>query len=131
MQKKYPDNIVYNEKSGKFDSNTKYYPTTVGSQKFEPIVLDNSDQIKANKYFTEKLEEIKKEYEKLIREYETTNLISNLIYSFQPIVGQTYYAYPDKENKIFLSIIKPNEWNKECVGSYKLNLNGVWEEVNE
>ena len=46
MKKKYPDNIVFNEESGKFDANTKHYPTTVGSQFFEPIIVDKSDTIK-------------------------------------------------------------------------------------
>ena len=49
MKKKYPDNIVYNEESDKFDANLKQYPTTVGSQKFEPINVDKSDSIKADK----------------------------------------------------------------------------------
>ena len=45
MKKKYPDNIVYNEESDEFDAKLKQYPTTVGSQKFEPIVVDKSDSI--------------------------------------------------------------------------------------
>ncbi len=62
MKKKYPDNIVYNEESGEFDANLKQYPTTVGSQKFEPIKVDKSDSIKANKYFQSRLDELKDEY---------------------------------------------------------------------
>jgi hypothetical protein len=37
-EKKYPDNVVYNNDSNTFDANIKEYPTTVGSQKFEPIL---------------------------------------------------------------------------------------------
>ena len=61
MKKKLPDNIVFNEESGKFDANTKHYPTTVGSKSFEPIIVDKSDTIKADKYFNSRLTEIKKE----------------------------------------------------------------------
>ena len=43
MSKKYPDNIVYNYETKKFDANTKAYPTTVGASKFEPIKVDKSD----------------------------------------------------------------------------------------
>ena len=51
MKNKYPDNIVYNYETGEFDANKKEYPTTVSSQKFEPIVVDKTDSLKANKYF--------------------------------------------------------------------------------
>ena len=48
MKKKYPDNVVYNYDLDKFDAITKAYPTSLGAQKFEPILVDKSDSIKAN-----------------------------------------------------------------------------------
>ena len=71
--KKYPDNIVYNEESGEFDANLKSYPTTVGSQKFEPINVDKSDSIKADKYFKSRLDELRDEYKKLVEEMSKLN----------------------------------------------------------
>ena len=127
--KKYPDNIVFNEETDKFDANLKHYPTTVGAQKFEILQIDKSDAIKADKYFNKRLEEIKKEYDKLLNEYESTRLIYNTKYSFQPILGETYYIYKNGNEDTFLSIIKPNEWNKPCYGAYRLNTNGTWEEM--
>lgn len=129
MKKKLPDNIVYNEESGKFDSNTKHYPTTVGSQSFEPIIVDKSDGIKADKYFSSRLSELKKEYESLVNEYSDTKLVYESEYSFQPVVGETYHLYQRECGKVFLSIISPDEWNKKYIGSYTLLNNGVWEKL--
>ena len=55
MKKKYPDNIVYNYELNKFDANLKPYPTTVGSQGFEPIKVNKNTSVSANKYFESKL----------------------------------------------------------------------------
>lgn len=128
--KKYPDNIVFNEETNKFDANLKHYPTTVGAQKFEILQVDKSDALKADKYFNKKLQEIKEEYDKLISEYESTRLIYNTKYNFQPTLGEVCYIYKKDDNENFLSIIKPNEWNKPCYGAYRLNTNGTWEEVD-
>lgn len=86
MKKKYPDQIVYDIDSNEYDANTKHYPTTVGSQKFEPIIVDKSEGVKADKYFNSRLEELKREYESLLNEYDDTKLIYNSDYSFQPII---------------------------------------------
>ena len=127
MEKKYPDNIVYNDESGEFDAKLKSYPTTVGSQKFKPIVVDKGDSIKVNKHFQSQFEELKGEYTKLVEEYNWTSLVYGSRYSFQPIVGETYHLY--KEDDLFLSIIEPHQWDKEHVGSFKLLTNGKWDKV--
>ena len=129
-EKKRPDNVVFNDDTGKYDANTKNYPTTIGSQKFEITKVDKSDAIKAEKYFNNRLEELKKEQDELVNEHEATSLIYSLNYTFQPTFGEIYHIYIDRNGYKFLSIIKPNEWDKEYVGSYKLNSNGVWEKVN-
>jgi hypothetical protein len=126
---KKPDYIVYDEDHQKYDANIKYYPTTVGSQKFEPIVVDKSDVIKADKYFNSRLEELKREYETLLNEYDNTKLVYTSEYNFQPIVGEIYHLYEGKKGGIFLSIIKPNEWKVKHIGSFRLLNNGVWEEL--
>lgn len=129
MKNKLPDKIVFNEKSGKFDANTKHYPTTVGSQSFEPIVVDKSEGIKADKYFGSRLEELKREYESLVKEYDYTKLVYSSEYNFQPILGETYHLYEKENNTYFLSIIDPNQWDKKFVGSFRLLNNGVWEKL--
>lgn len=129
MKKKYPDNIVYNETTGKFDANLKNYPTTVGSQKFEPIVVDKSEGIKADRFFNSRLTELKKEYELLVSKYVDTKLVYGSDYNFQPIVGETYHLYERKNGSKFLSMISPNDWKQKYVGSFILLNNGTWEKL--
>ncbi len=129
MIKKYPDNIVYNDETGKFDANLKNYPTTVGSQKFDPIVVDKSEGIKADKYFNSRLTELKKEYDSLVSKYVDTKLVYDSDYNFQPIVGETYHLYERKNGNTFLSMISPNDWKQEYVGSFILLNNGTWEKL--
>ena len=103
MKKKYPDNIVYNYETEEFDANKKSYPTSVGGQKFEPIKVDKSDSLKANKYFESRLNEIKDEYKKLVDEYNWTSLVYESTYSFQPILGEPYYLYQNKNKTIIIN----------------------------
>ena len=127
MSKKIPDNVVFND--GKFDANTKNYPTTISAPSFAPISIDRSDSIKADKYFSSRLNELKSEYENLVDEYKWSNIIYNALYNFQPILGEPYYLYLNNDNKHFLSIIEPSEWNQTYVGTFKLLNNGKWEKV--
>mgnify|MGYP003650501205 FL=1 len=129
MKKKYPDNIVYDYTLEKFDANTKPYPTSLGGQKFEPIKVDKSSIISANNYFKTRLDELKEEYKKLIEDYNWTKLVYESKYSFQPNVGEKYYLYENKNKELFLSLIKPNEWNQPYVGTFKLKNNGKWEKI--
>ena len=129
MKKEYPDNVVYNKGSNTFDAKLKSYPTTVGSQKFEPIVVDKSDSIKANKYFESRLNELKEEYKKLVDEYEWTSLVYKSTYSFQPILGESYHLYENNNKDLFLSLIEPTQWDKVYIGTFKLLNNGKWEKV--
>ena len=130
MKKKYPDNIVYDNKLQKFDANIKPYPTSVGSQAFEPIKVDKSSSVSANHYFNSRLEELREEYKKLIQEYNWTRLVYEADYSFQPIVGHTYHLYEKKDKSLWLSLIGPNEWNQPYVGSFKLQTDGKWEKIS-
>ena len=126
MKKKYPDNIVYDNKLQKFDANIKPYPTSVGSQAFEPIKVDKSTSISANHYFNSRLEELREEYKKLIQEYNWTKLVYESSYAFQPIVGHTYHMYEKKDKSLWLSLIGPDEWNQPYVGSFQLQTDGKW-----
>ena len=130
IKKKYPDSVVYNEESKKFDANLKPYPTSVSAPSFKPIKVDKGDSIKANKYFESRMAEIKEEYKKLVEEYNWTSLVYESTYSFQPLVGEPYYLYQKKDKSLFLSLISPDEWNMEYLGTFKLITNGKWEKLN-
>ena len=83
---------------------------------------------KVNKNLETKFEELTNEYEKLVEEYNVNQLVYSAHYNFEPIIGETYYLYNGK-NKLFLSIIKPNEWNVEHVGSFRLDSNNKWNKM--
>ena len=127
MKKKYPDAVVYNTETGEFDAKNKPYPTSVSAPSFKPIKVDKGDSIKANKYFESRMAEIKEEYKKLVNEYNWTSLVYESTYNFQPIVGESYYLYQNTNKNLFLSLIAPDEWNMEYLGTFKLLTNGKWE----
>ena len=129
MKKKYPDNIVYNYDTDEFDAKLKKYPTSVSAPSFKPLKVDKGDSIKANKYFESRMAEIKEAYKKLVEEYNWTSLVYESTYSFQPLVGESYYLYQNKNKDLFLSLISPYEWKMEYLGTFKLMKNGKWEKM--
>jgi|TARA_Y100001954_G_scaffold235035_1_gene291805 hypothetical protein len=120
-----PDNVVYNYKTKKYDAYSKEYPTSFSSKSF---TVDKIKKFKyeAQNHFISKIEEIKSEYDKLTEQLKWNNMIAESSYNFNPIVGKTYYLY-EKNNKKFLSIIEPKEWEMKLVGEFILNTNYVWE----
>ena len=92
-----------------------------------------SDAVKSvNDHFSQRFNEIKKEYSKLIEEFQWNDLVYKSNYSFKPIQGKTYYLYQrdDKKKSLFLSLIGPKEWNMLFIGSFKLLSNNKWEKLD-
>mgnify|MGYP001962778088 CR=1 FL=1 len=96
------------------------------------IVPDNVDVWKdrginkVNKQLQTKFEELKKEYQRLIEEYEWNELVYKSKFSFEPVIGETYHLYVGKDGKPFLSLIAPDEWEQEIIGSFTLNSEQKW-----
>jgi hypothetical protein len=86
----------------------------------EPRVLN------VNKQFEDRFEQLKKEYQKLIDEYKWNDLVYKSKFSFEPVIGKIYHLYYGVDGKIFLSLIQPNEWNREHIGSFKYNHDNKW-----
>lgn len=132
MKSKIPDNVVFSEENG-YNANVLAYPTSVGAP---AIKLDNVADWKnigirnVNKEFESKFNELKAEYEKLMEEYEWNEILYNAKYSFEPIIGETYHLYLAKDGSNFLSLIHPDHWNKEHIGSFKLNSNKKWIQID-
>jgi len=93
-------------------------PTNISAYKEEKV-------IKTNHYFEARFNEIKEEYRKLLEAYKWNELVYNSKYSFEPIVGETYYLYCIDENN-FLSLIAPHEWDKPFIGAFALDSNHKW-----
>lgn len=84
---------------------------------------------KVNHLFDEKFNSIKKDYEKLLEEYEWNNLVYKSNFNFEPTIGQIYYLYSSDDDKTFLSLIEPSQWNKKYLGSFFLNHECKWVKV--
>ena len=131
MKPNYPDNIVFNENLEDYDASKRSYPTSVGSQNFEPIKLDKTNSINANNYFDAKFKELKSSYQKLVEDYKWNKIVYESEFSFQPIIGEIYYLYQKENKSYWLSIVSPENWNKKYIGSFKLLTNGKWEKVSK
>lgn len=130
--KKYPDQVVYNETDG-FNASFLPYASNVGSPVINPDNISFWKQnsiIKVNHHLKTKFNEIIKEYQRLIDEFKWNELVYSSKFNFEPIIGNTYHLYVGNNEKPFLSIIHPSEWDKEYIGSFKLNTDQMWVKIN-
>ena len=134
MTSKKPDNIVWDEKSQKYNASLLPYGTNTSAP---AIVLDDVGAFKqrgvnkVQKTFSAKYQELIDEYNHLVDEVRLNEFIYNSRYSFEPVIGETYHLYEDKFGKYFLSLISPSEWNKKHVVSVRLNSEHKWVSIKE
>lgn len=108
------------------------YASNVGAPviKVEDISLwKSANVLKVNKQLEKRFNELKEEYQKLVNEYKWNELVYNAKFNFEPVIGQTYHLYVGKNGNIFLSMINPNEWTYECIGSFSLDSNNKWNKI--
>ena len=128
MENKKPDNIVYADTTG-YNANRLPYATSVGAPiiRVDDLVSWKSRGITAvNKQFENKFNELKVQYEALMQEFEWNELVYSAKFSFEPVIGEIYHLYRDHVGLLFLSLIGPHEWNKDHVGTFKLNSEKKW-----
>ena len=87
--------------------------------------------IKVNHQLKTRFNELKQEYQKLVDEYKWNELVYNAKFAFEPVIGQIYHLYVGRDGNIFLSMVNPNEWNYEWVGSFELDSNNKWNKTLE
>lgn len=130
-KKKYPDNVVWSEKDGYY-AHLLSYATNIGAPVIKPDNLSswkNEKIFKTNKYFNKKYEEIKEQYQKLVEEFEWNDLVYNSNYNFQPIIGEKYHLYRRNNGEMFLSLIEPNSWKQEYVGTFEMDSDNKWKKI--
>jgi len=132
--KRYPDSVVWDEETETFNA----YLLPYGSNISAPVIkLENIDAFKnkgvskAKKIFDSELEEIAKKYYDLVEEVELNNMIYNSKYSFEPIIGEIYHLYENKNSEMFLSLISPLEWNEKHIISVRLNSDYKWVSIKD
>lgn len=133
MKKERPDNIVFSENQG-YNAGILPYGTNVGAPaiKIDDVVSWKSRGITTvNKEFEHKFIELKMQYQKLMQEYEWNELVYNAKFSFEPVIGEIYHLYRGSDGINILSLIAPNEWNKEHIGTFRLNSDKKWVVLNQ
>ena len=122
---KKPDNVT--ESPGLLPYGTNVSAPAI---KVEDITAWKSiNAVKVNHQLQTKFNELKEEYKKLVEEYKWNELVYNAKFSFEPVIGQTYHLYIGRDGNIFLSMIEPNQWKYECVGSFSLDSNNKWNKI--
>ncbi len=131
-EEKKPDQVVFNDESNTYDAALKPYATNVGApaiQITDTTTWKNKNIYKANKQLYARYQEIKAEYEKMLEELEYNNLVYSSRFNFEPVIGETYHLFKDKNNQPFLSIIAPSDCNFEHIGSFYLNSELLWRKI--
>ena len=127
-QNKKPDNVVYSEEEGYYASKLPY-ATNVGAPAIKTEDVDVWKQRGVNKVNSQlktKFNELKEEYHRLVDEYRWNELVYTAKFSFEPVIGDTYHLYVGDDGGVFLSLIGPTEWNRECIGSFRLGSDQKW-----
>lgn len=133
MENKKPDNIVYSEDKG-YNASMLPYSTSVGAPiiRVDDIVSWKSRGItNVNKEFENKFKELKNQYESLMKEFEWNELVYSAKFAFEPVIGEIYHLYAGEDGVNFLSLISPQEWKKEHIGTFKLNSDKKWIALHE
>ena len=128
MGKERPDNVVYSNEQG-YNASLLSYSTNVGAPviRVDDVVSWKSRGItNVNKELELKFNELKLQYENLMKEYEWNELVYSARFAFEPVIGEIYHLYRGDDGIHFLSLIAPSEWNKEHIGTFKLNSDKKW-----
>lgn len=132
MSDRKPDIVVWSEERGYYAKELAY-----GSNLGAPVIKTDDvigwrqrEVANVNNQFSAKYEEIKAQAAKLIEDYNWNELIYNHVgYSFIPVVGQVYHLYKRENESLFMSLIEPNQWKKECIGSFRLDSSNKWNKL--
>tara|TARA_R110000787_G_scaffold13816_7_gene43011 strand:+ start:3605 stop:4000 length:396 start_codon:yes stop_codon:yes gene_type:complete len=131
MAKK-PDLVVFDEETQQYDAALKPYGTSASSPVIKPLntaTWRNDGVDRVNKQFKSKFDELKKEYEDMMNQFEYNDLVYNAKFNFEPIIGESYHLYNNKKEESFLSIISPDQCRFKHLGSFRLNSQKMWEKL--
>jgi hypothetical protein len=125
---KKPNLVVWTEEKGYYAKELTY-GTDLGAPAIKLEDVNGWKQIQAekvNKIFAKKFDEIKNEFQELMNEINWNSFVYSSTYSFTPVIGETYHLYRKNNGTVFLSLISPNEWNVEYIGSTRLESSNKW-----
>ncbi len=129
---KKPDLVVFNEETQKYDAAIKPYGTNASAPAIKPLntaTWRNDGVDRVNKQFKSRFDEISKQYQELMQQFEYNELVYSAKFNFEPIIGEDYHLYRNKKEEAFLSIIPPNQCKFNHLGSFRLNSQKMWEKI--
>lgn len=130
-EEKKPDAVVYDAESGTYNAALLPYASGVGAPKITTPDITSWKQnniSKVNHEIKSQFDQLKAEYEAMVKKFDDNQLVYGSKFSFEPIVGETYHLYQGKDN-IFLSVISPRECRWDFMGTYRLSSEKLWEEI--
>ncbi len=123
------DSVAFDESSGNYNASVLPYATNVSGPAFttsDLTVWKNVSGSRMSAHFKTRFEEIKKEYDEMMSQFQWNEMIHQAKMGFEPIVGEEYHLYEQPNGERFLSIIPPHTWKKNHLGSFKLTTEGMW-----
>ncbi len=132
--KERPDNVVFDEENQTYNASLRPYGTNIGAPSIKATGVSawiNTNVNSFNHNFQNKIELIKNDYQALLSEYETNDMLYKSSINFEPIIGKEYHLYySEKKGGNFLSLIPPSSWKMEHIGSYILNNDKIWKKIS-
>ena len=105
------------------------YASNVGAPAIRPDNIDDwklRGVNKVNRQMETKFNELKEEYLKLVEEFQWNELVYEAKFAYEPIIGEVYHLFVGSDGNPFLSLIGPDEWIREHIGSFRLNSEQKW-----
>ncbi|MDA9893485.1 DUF2452 domain-containing protein [Flavobacteriaceae bacterium] len=131
MKEKKPDAVVWDETNESYIAKLLPYASSISG----PIIeVPNVDAFKkkgvdkVSKQFQAELDDLQQKIKSFVSLAADTQKVYSAHFKFEPIVGETYHLYQGKK-EAFLSLIPPEHWSKEHLGTFRLNGDYKWERV--
>ncbi len=128
MKEKKPDRVVWDEEEQRYFAKLLPYASSLSG----PIIeVPNVDAFKkkgvdtVSKQFQAELKDLQDRIKSFVTTASETQKVYQAHFKFEPIVGEVYHLYKGKEHD-FLSLVEPKEWDKEHLGSFRLNSEYKW-----
>jgi hypothetical protein len=112
-------------------TNFLHYPASRLAPKIVPQDLTNFKSrgiTKVERELQQELVELRERYLRVIDSFNWNKLIYEANYGFEPIVGETYHLYVIRD-QYHLSMIEPEKWSQQWVGTFMLNADTRWQPV--
>ena len=131
MEDNVPDNVVPNANILPYGSNLSAPAIKTDLHKvagWKQSAIHNT-----NKYYDDKFNEIKKQFEELADSFKWNEIIFNAEFRFKPVIGKSYYLYKKSNNTYYLTLFAPGERvagrDEGYQGEFRLNYDNRWEQV--